>query len=275
MPKAKIDPSCELFYDIHDFSDPWKEPEVVLLHHAAAGSVSRWHHWVPRLARHFKVVRFDARGHDRSTVPPPDHRWDIESMAADVDKLLQVLNIDQVHFIGASAGGIIGQQFAATFPERVKSLVLIAAKPGMAHSNVDYAQWREVLNTKGVKALFDEQIPIRFDPERDDPGLIEWFNAEAAKTPVNVLTTMVPYLATVDLVPILPQIQAPTLIISAGHDPLEGESTDQLLLDHIPRVERVVLEVKGHNISNSAPDLCLDAVFAFYRKLEIQGLERA
>jgi hypothetical protein len=33
--------------------------------------------------------------------------------------------------------------------------------------------------------------------------------------------------------------------------------------------------VKGHNISNSAPDLCLDAVFAFYRKLEIQGLERA
>ena len=113
MPQAKIDESCELFYDIHDFSDPWQESEVVLLHHAAAGSVSRWHHWVPRLARHFKVVRFDARGHDRSTVPPPDHRWNIQSMAEDVDKLLTVLDIDQVHYIGASAGGIIGQQFAA------------------------------------------------------------------------------------------------------------------------------------------------------------------
>ncbi len=51
-----------------------------------------------------------------------------------------------------------------------------------------------------------------------------------------------------------------------------SESTDRLLLDHIPNVERVVLEVKGHNISNSAPDLCLDAVFALYRKLAIQGL---
>ena len=51
-----------------------------------------------------------------------------------------------------------------------------------------------------------------------------------------------------------------------------SESTDRLLLDHIPNVERVVLEVKGHNISNSAPDLCLDAVFAFYHKLALQGL---
>ncbi len=275
MSRARIDEGCELYYDIHDFSDPWKESEVVLLHHAAAGSVSRWHHWVPRLARHFKVVRFDARGHDRSTVPPPDHPWDIRSMARDVARLLEVLDIDQAHYIGASAGGIIGQQFAADFPERVNSIVLVASKPGMAHSHVDYSHWREVLSTKGVKALFDEQVSIRFDPERDDPGLIEWFNTEAAKTPVSVLTTMVPYLATVDLVPILPKIQAPTLVISPGQDPLEGESTDRLLLDHIPDVEHVVLDVKGHNISNSVPDLCLDAIFAFYRKLGVQGLETA
>src|SRR5207247_7239721 len=43
------------YYDIDDFSDPWKEPEMVLLHHGMGRTVDVWYGWVPILARHYRV----------------------------------------------------------------------------------------------------------------------------------------------------------------------------------------------------------------------------
>ena len=54
------------YYDIDDFTDPWKEPEMVLLYHGLGRSVDVWYGWVPVLARHYRVLRTDCRGHGRS-----------------------------------------------------------------------------------------------------------------------------------------------------------------------------------------------------------------
>ena len=50
-------------YTIDDFTDPWKQPPTLLLLHAAMGSAKRWYAAVPTLARHYRVIRMDLRGH--------------------------------------------------------------------------------------------------------------------------------------------------------------------------------------------------------------------
>src|SRR5207302_5902737 len=59
-----------LAYYIDDFTDPWKTAPTLLLLHAAMGSARRYFAWVPHLARHYRVVRLDLRGHGNSPVPP-------------------------------------------------------------------------------------------------------------------------------------------------------------------------------------------------------------
>ena len=55
-----------LFYRVDDFTDPWTRAPTVLLLHPGMGSSQRLFGWVPHLARHYRVVRPDTRGHGRS-----------------------------------------------------------------------------------------------------------------------------------------------------------------------------------------------------------------
>src|SRR5688572_32166853 len=61
-----------LRYVIDDYTDPWREPETLVLLHAAIGSSRRFYAWVPHLARDYPVVLLDVRGHGESGAPRPD-----------------------------------------------------------------------------------------------------------------------------------------------------------------------------------------------------------
>src|SRR5260370_23153553 len=61
-----------LAYYIDDFTNPWQHKATLLLLHAAMGSARRYFAWVPHLARDYRVVRLDLRGHGSSHVPPPE-----------------------------------------------------------------------------------------------------------------------------------------------------------------------------------------------------------
>jgi len=58
----------KLAYYVDDFTDPWRTPDTLVLLHAAMASALRWFDWVPRLARRYRVVRLDLRGHGNSVV---------------------------------------------------------------------------------------------------------------------------------------------------------------------------------------------------------------
>ena len=74
-------------YTIDDFTDPWRPPETLLLLHAAMGSSQRWYAAVPPLARHYRVVRMDLRGHGESQVPPPEPPLTMPRLVLDTGKL--------------------------------------------------------------------------------------------------------------------------------------------------------------------------------------------
>ena len=73
----------KLAYYVDDFTDPWRKPDTLLLLHAAMGNSQRWFQWVPRLARQYRVVRLDLRGHGNSAMPKPSEWLGKRSTSSD------------------------------------------------------------------------------------------------------------------------------------------------------------------------------------------------
>lgn len=104
-------------------------PPLVLLH-GGGMNMSMWEAVVPALARHHRVVAWDARGHGASTAP----RNPSKVTADDLRSLLDHLEIARATIVGFSMGAGTAAHFATLSPERVERLVLIstAAPPPSA-----------------------------------------------------------------------------------------------------------------------------------------------
>ncbi|WP_374547804.1 3-oxoadipate enol-lactonase [Rhodoblastus sp.] len=98
-----------------------KAPALVLAHPLGA-DLTVWDELAPALARKFFVVRFDARGHGGSDVPPGP--YSLGDFGADVLALLDALAIGRAHFLGLSMSGAVGQWLAIHASERLDRLVL-------------------------------------------------------------------------------------------------------------------------------------------------------
>src|SRR5436305_2226615 len=167
-----------LAYYTDDFTDPWKRAPTLVLLHAAMGGARRYFAWVPYLARDWRVVRLDLRGHGRSQVPPPEQPLTLDRLVLDVAELLDHLGVGEAHIIGNSAGGYLGQQLAMIRPERVRSLSLFGSTPGLKNSQAP--SWIPQIQAKGLRAFLGETIRYRL-PADADPGLVDWFPDEAAQ----------------------------------------------------------------------------------------------
>jgi 3-oxoadipate enol-lactonase len=95
---------------------------VVVLAHPLGGDLTVWDDIAPVLAQKFFVVRFDARGHGGSDVPPGP--YSLGDLGGDVVALLDRLEIAQAHFIGLSMSGGVGQWLMIHAPERLDKVVL-------------------------------------------------------------------------------------------------------------------------------------------------------
>ncbi|MBI2887364.1 MAG: alpha/beta hydrolase [Chloroflexi bacterium] len=266
MPYVSVN-GTSLHYLVDDYTDPWTQPETVLLHHAAGGSARHWYAWVPHLARRYRVIRLDCRGHGESAVPPANYRWDIKVLAGDVYALLRALEAPRAHIVGASAGGIIGLQFAHDYPEQTASLSLVAATPRLSQTRVDFGVWVDAIRTRGVRAWALTDIEKRFNVDRVPGGLIDWFADEVAKTPQSVVSTFVPYMASIDLRGLLPHIVAPTLVLAAGADDITPMEVQEEMRDRMPNARLVVLEGMAHNVAVQEPDRCAAELLRFLEGL--------
>lgn len=100
---------------------------VVMLSNSLGTSLAIWDPQIEALAQHFRVLRYDMRGHGLTDCPAGTYT--IDQLSGDVVALIAALKLDSVHFCGLSIGGLIGQRLAAAAPQRVKSLILCDTAP--------------------------------------------------------------------------------------------------------------------------------------------------
>ena len=205
---------ARLAYYIDDFIDPWRKPPVLLLLHAAMGSAKRYYAWVPALARHYRVVRMDLRGHGGSVIPSADRALTLERLVGDVAELMDHLGCPSAHIVGNSAGGYLAQQLAMNQSERVRSLMLFGSTPGFRNSQAP--TWIPQIEAKGLRGFLAETIAERLPLDQVDPGLVEWFLDEAAKNDPTYIGKFVLLMASYDCSDQLGRIQCPTLVVIPG-----------------------------------------------------------
>lgn len=257
---------AKLAYVVDDFTDPWRDAPTVVLIHAAMGSLNRYHGWVPHLARAYRVVRIDVRGHGASE-PGEIARIDHERLARDVVELLDHLGVDRAHVAGASSGAMTAAQTALRFPERVKSLGLYSFTPGLRMQQVTQGQWAEQIRAVGVKDFLRRTIEERIDTATAPPGLVEWLLQDGAGTRVDLMLHFPVMLARDRFDDQLPRIRCPALMVASDGDPRYDVAEYRQVCAAIPGCRLIVYPGLRHNIASQAPDRCAQDLRVFLDSL--------
>ena len=92
---------------------------------------SMWDPQMAELQRRFRILRYDTRGHGKSSVTPGEYT--IEQLGRDVLGLLDSLSLDRVHFCGLSMGGMIGMWLGIHAPNRLHRLVALQHRCSHRH----------------------------------------------------------------------------------------------------------------------------------------------
>lgn len=248
-------------YYVDDFTDPWAHAPTVFLLHGAMANADRFRSWVPGLSRHYKVVRMDMRGHGKSSVPALDAALSMEVLVKDVLALLDHLGCEQVHFVGNSAGGYVGQHLAMDHPERIATLALFGSAPGLKNSQA--STWLPMVAEKGMRAFLAETIDDRFPPHMVGTPQVEMFLDDLGDNDVPFIGKFVGYMSTQEWSDQVHRIGCPTLVVVPGAGKIGSTAVYQPLKERTPRAEMLVYEGERHSICEYLPDRCVNDLLSF------------
>jgi pimeloyl-ACP methyl ester carboxylesterase len=209
-----------------------------------------------RLSATRRVIAYDNRGSGRSTVTPGPYSTRL--LAEDAVGLLDALGIDQADVFGMSIGGMIAQELAIGWPERVRRLVL-----GCTHAGVRHAQRppRETglafaMDTDDWALRMRTLAPLAF-ASKVDRSLLDGFIAKKsrdAQDPNGYRAQIAAVLAH-DSAARLAQVQSPTLVLTGDDDRVIPGESSRLLGERIPDSRLRIVPGAGHLFFIEQPEL--------------------
>lgn len=200
-----------------------------------------WDAQIPAFARHFRVLRYDARGHGASSVPPAPYT--LEQLGRDVTMLLDSLSIEGVHFCGLSIGGMVGLWLGVHARERLDKLVVCnsAARIGTSES---WSARIDAVKKSGMTAITPVALERWFteDFRRRDPLAVERVRQMLLSTPVEGYAGACAALRDADMREDIVRIRATTLVVAGAHDPATTPADGKFIADRIAGASYVELE---------------------------------
>jgi 3-oxoadipate enol-lactonase len=249
----------------YDVSGPVDAP-VVVLANSLGTSVHMWDDQVGPLAASYRVLRYDMRGHGLTecSAPGDDTKARVEVLADDVAALLDALGIERVRFVGLSIGGMVGQRFAAAYPQRVEALVLCATGSRIGTADVWNARIATV-EQDGVAAIADSVMTRWFTDatraRRHD--VIAGFTTMLTRTPVAGYAAGCRAVRDADLRADDARIDCRTLVVSGALDPATTPDMGAEVRDAIAGSEFLVLDDAAHLLCVEQPTALNRALLRF------------
>ncbi|MBI1205485.1 MAG: 3-oxoadipate enol-lactonase [Rhodopseudomonas sp.] len=257
MPIINVDDGCPINVEV---SGSDRAP-ALMLSNSLGTNLNMWDDQIAAWAEHFRVIRYDRRGHGRSGAPAGP--YSMERFGRDVLAVLDALKVESTHWCGLSMGGMVGQWLGANAPQRINKLVL-------SNTNAYYAD----------KSGWDDRIRFLRDNGLEklvDPNMERWFTAGfRARSPETIARMKAIFMTTdkggyvaccqairdMDFRASNPSIKAPTLVIVGAQDPATPPAQGEAIAAQIPGARLVSLDA-AHIANMEQPRLYTETVLNF------------
>jgi len=220
-----------------------------------------WHRLRPALSEKYHTIALDNRGVGRSEVPAGP--YSIAQMAADAAAVLNSARVNTAHIFGVSMGGMIAQEFALQYPNKVRSLILGCTAAGGSEAVRAEEEALRVLLTPGQEVdEFARAIkPFIYDAgtsphlvEEDTAVRRKWYaSADAYFAQLQAVMAWEAYSR-------LAQIAAPTLVIHGENDRLVPAENGKRIATRIPAAKLVIIPGASHIFTTDQPVLAQKAI---------------
>jgi pimeloyl-ACP methyl ester carboxylesterase len=274
VPTAKLKSGAELAYDEFDFGPPWERRDPLVLVHGFTKNRAFWFEWIPELARRFRVLNVDVRGHNESSGVEPGFAMSLTPFSDDLAEFLDALSIERAHFVMAEFSSAVGIDLAVRYPERIKSLTLAGFTYDLKGSAVPWDDWIRLLEEKGTEAWARTTNHTRL-PESADPALRSWYIAQQSRIPADFLVDVFRYIKGLDLSDRLPDVKVPTMILAGDRAVQAPIAAVRHAAEVMPDCRLVVLKGKPFNVMSSAPEACVDATLRFIESVRAREPQAA
>ncbi|WIV57404.1 3-oxoadipate enol-lactonase [Amycolatopsis nalaikhensis] len=253
---------------LHRVEEGPEDGPVVVFGGSLGSDLRMWEPQVAPLVEHgFRVVRYDARGHGGSPVPPGP--YELDDLGGDVLALLDDLGVDRVHFAGLSLGGMTGMWLGVHAPDRIASLVLCCTSAKLGPPSM-WADRARTVRAEGTAAIAEAGVSRWLTPgylERH-PDRAEFLRAMIAAVPAEGYAACCGVIERMDLLDVLPKISAPTLVIAGAEDPATPPAGhSDLIAEGIPGARLEVVADAAHLGNYEQPEE--------FTRLILDHLERA
>jgi 3-oxoadipate enol-lactonase len=225
---------------------PDTAPALVMAHSLAA-DLTMWEAQVAALAQHFRIIRYDARGHGGSDRPAQP--FGIDRLGRDALSLLDALHIDRVHWCGLSMGGMVGQWLLAHARDRLGRVVLantaaVGGQPDGLNERI------RLVRQVGMTAVADATMARWFTPEfrAARPDVVDRIRALVVATRPCGFAACSAALRDMDLRAAIAGARNPVLVIVGTHDPGTPPSAGRFIAQRIAGAR--VVELDAAHLSN-------------------------
>jgi 3-oxoadipate enol-lactonase len=224
---------------------------ILMLSNSIATTLHMWDGQIEALSRHFRILRYDLRGHGASSVPAG--AYSLDRLGRDVVELLDALGIERVHFLGLSLGGFIGQWLGIHAPERIDRLILANTSSYLGPADQFDARIAETLHATDMTRIAEMFLGNWFPAPmlEANPPVIERFRAMLLTIDRCGLAGAYAAVRDADLRRSVALVTRPTLVIAGRDDTvtlashgeaiaaaIAGAKLLTLPVVHMPNIER-------------------------------------
>jgi len=248
--------------DIHYRIDGTEGAPHLLFSNSLGTNLGMWDRQVEELAPHYRILRYDSRGHGRSGAP--DAAYTIAELGRDAVALLDHLEIDRADYCGLSKGGMVGQWLGINAPERVNRLVLSNTSSFMSPKDL----WNgriKMVREKGMEAITEAVIERWFTQAFRQSGSPEIGRIRDMlhATPAQGYAACCAAIRDMDHRNDLARISADTLVIVGDADPATPPDHGELIAERVPGGRLCIIENAAHLANIEQPEAYRRALAGF------------
>jgi pimeloyl-ACP methyl ester carboxylesterase len=228
---------------------------ALILTHGYSSTGAMWAGQIEPLARHFKVITWDMRGHGESDYPQDPAAYSEEATVADMAALLDVVGAKDAVVGGLSLGGYMSLAFHATHPQRTRALLIVDTGPGYKNDqaregwNANAIKRAERFETDGLPDPAKVGAEVRLARHRDATGLARAARGMLTQRNARVIES-------------LPNIAVPAVVI-VGADDTPFLAASDYMAAKIPGAKKVVIAGAGHSANLDQPEAFNTALLDF------------